>query len=514
MKKILLIIGIASLSACTTIPLSRQGREEADLLGDFVDISLAQRKGRESQFEELQNLLARVPDSVYLKQLLVAQAVADGEASKASPYADFIQAPDPTAEDWRVYGAYQASTGDYSGAISSYENALADDPDNEASWVPYINLLARIAPEKAVEKIEQMAIQNPYSSSELYTEIARFYLYQQNFEKAFTYLNKAVEQDPQNATALLWRSRLYEQSQQYFLMLHDLEELEKIGGASWEEYDRMAAIFLLSQDFERAETYFLKAYHKNPKDPNACYFLSALAEHRQDYEQAITFTRAAADYSTTAGKWVQVSFYQKKLGQSAEMLQTLKEAYHQFEGNVEIGLFYGVALNDEKKYKEAARVLAQVVKTSPDYDEARLQYAYALDSLKRYDEMEKELQVLLTHQPSHAAALNLYAYSLAQRGIRLEEAQNYIGRALLVEPDDISFIDTQAWVLLKQEKWEQAESVFSALSEEEITAHAEIAYHVGYLRWKQGRPEEALHYLKMAKDDWPDAKTLYQTLTK
>ena len=500
------------LSACTTLPLSPEGKRKADLMGDFLEVSFAQREGKESQFQALQQLLAREPDSIYLKQLLVAQAVADGAPGKAAPYVDFIQAPDSTAEDWRVYGTYQATQQDYAGALASFEKALAQDPDNEELIITYINLLARVNPQKAVEKIEQLARENPSYASEFYTEIARLHLFNQRFGQALSYLDKALVQDPQNARALLWRGQLYEQNQQYFLMLHDYEQLDKMNMANTEVYNKMAAVFLLAQDLDKAEAYFLKAYELDPTDPGACYFLSALAEQRQDYEKAIAFAKSASDYPSTSGKWLQVSFYQKKLGRTKDMLRTLEEAHKYFKGSVEVGFFYGLALNDEGKYNQAAQVLGEVVQLSPDYDEARLHYAYALESMKKYEEMENHVQVLLQRNPANAAALNLLAYSLAQRGVRLDEAQNYISRALAVNPDDISFLDTQAWIYLKQGNLDQADAVLSSLTQEELHRNAEIAYHMGYLRNLQGRKEEALEYLKIAKDEWPEAKKLYRQL--
>lgn len=515
MKKISILASVLWLGACTaSLPLSQQGRTEADLMGDFLEVSFAQRETNESQFEALQKLLSREPESAYLKQLLVAQALADGEAEKATPYIDFIQNPEPSAEDWRVYAAYQIAMRDYKGALDSYEKVLKEDPDNEETMSVYVSLLAKTSPQKAVEKMEQLAKQNPLFASEIYTGIAILQADQQNFKQMHESLNKALAQDPQNARALWWRAQLYEKEQKYFLMLHDLEELDKLNMATEEEYNRMAAVYMLAYDFEKAEEALLKAYEKNPSHPQTCHFLAGLAEYNQDYEKAITYTRAAADYSATPGKWLQVSFYQKRLGRTKEMLDTLKEANRRFDGNVELGFFYGLALSDAKKYKEAAQVLQKVVQTSPDYEEARLYYAYALESLKKYNEMEKEVDTLLAANPANAPALNLLAYSLAQRGVRLDEAQEYIARALAVNPDDVSFLDTQAWVFIKQNKWEEADELLSSLTEEEITDNAEIAYHMGYLRWKQGRREEALRYLEKAKDQWPDAKKLYGQLSK
>ena len=514
MKHTVLWVSFIFLSACTTLPLSREAKEESSLLADYAAVSYAQRTGDKSQWDALEKLLARAPQSVYLRQRLVAQAVADGTPEKAQPYLDFIEQENPSAQDYQVYASYQAAMKDYRGAADSYEKAVTQDPDNDELLYQYITLLAGIDLDKAIEKMEQLAAQNPPSAADIYVEIGRLYARRKNWEKAMAYFNKALEKDADNLNARLGRAGVYELNFQYFLMMHELEEIEKRGYATADIYNRMASFYVLVKDMDKAEEYFLKTYEKDPTEPAACYFLAALAEYNQQYDKAISYTKSGADYPTTASKWVQVAFYQQKLNQPDEMLHTLQTAYERFEDNVEVGYFYALALNDRKDYKTAAKVLSKLLETSPEYDEARMHYAYALENLKKYKEEEKQLQILLERNPQYAPALNLYAYSLAQRNERLDEAQGYISRALAVNPDDYSFVDTQAWVWVRQGKWAEADELLSSIPLPVVQRNAEIAYHLGVLRHHQGKREEALQYLQMAKDEWPDAATLFKQLSR
>ena len=514
MKHTIFWVSLIFLSACTTLPLSPEAKEEASLLADYAAISQAQRSSDKSQWDALEKLLSRAPQSVYLRQRLVAQAVADGTPEKAQPYLNFIEQENPSAQDYQVYASYQAAMKDYRGAVASYEKAVAQDPDNDELLYQYITLLAGIDMDKAIEKMEQLAVQNPPSAADVYVEIGRLYARRKNWEQALAYFNKALEKDPDHLNARLGRAGVYEINFQYFLMMHELEEVEKRGYATADIYNRMASFYVLVKDMEKAEKYFLKTYEKDPTNPTACYFLASLAEYNQQYDKAIDYTKSSADYPTTSSKWIQVAFYQEKLEQPGEMLHTLQAAYERFENNVEVGYFYALALNDHKDYATAARVLAKILETSPEYDEARMHYAYALENLKKYKEEEKQLKILLERDSQYAAALNLYAYSLAQRNERLDEAQEYITRALAVNPDDYSFIDTQAWIWMRQGKWEEAEELLLDIPSSVVQRNAEVAYHLGVLRHHQGKREEALQYLQMAKDEWPDAATLFNQLSR
>ena len=192
---------------------------------------------------------------------------------------------------------------------------------------------------------------------------------------------------------------------------------------------------------------------------------------------SISYLTDSADYAQSPAKQLQVSFYQRKLGQTQESLNTLAQAHARFDQEPEVAYFYAVALYEQEQYKKSARVLASVVEAWPENQEVRLQYAFALEGQKKYRAMEEQLGTLLAQNPRHAGALNLWAYSLALRAQRLEEAADYIAQALAVDPEDYSFLDTQAWVFFKQGKFAQAADVIEAIPDEILAANPEMAYH-------------------------------------
>jgi len=181
---------------------------------------------------------------------------------------------------------------------------------------------------------------------------------------------------------------------------------------------------------------------------------------------------------------------------------------------VEISFFYGLALQQVKEYKKAARVYKELVTARPEYAEAWLQYAYTLESLKKYKDMEVAVKQVLALQPNHAPANNLLAYSLAQRSVRLEEAQEYISRALAVYPNDYAFLDTQAWIYFKQGNLDRAAELLQSIPPQAMEKDLDVAYHLGAVLQAQGRLEEALIYLEKARTSVPQADRLYRQIQK
>ncbi|MBR4355805.1 MAG: tetratricopeptide repeat protein [Elusimicrobiaceae bacterium] len=514
MKKIWLSICLLGCMPSFGLEISPQGAQEAQLFNTFLEAVYIHQNDPARAFETLKKALALQPESKYVQQLLVSAAVAMEKPELADPYVGFISQEENDAEAWSIYAAYQTQKNNPQEALKAYEKALEKNPEDTDLLYRYLLILSVTDIDKAISVLDKFAQTQPQAAAQAYTQIGRLYARQRKWETALAYLDRAIQADPEDPSPRLTKGEIYEETSQYFLMLHEFEELEKMGYGNAGSYSRMAAVFLLVKDIPKAKEYFLKAKQQDPADDASNYFLSLLSEEQKDYPQAIAYLQAAASYPTKAAWWLQVSFLQQKQNQAQESLRTLEEAYKRFDGNVEIGFFYGLSLNDSKQYKKAARVFEKVLQTNPDYTEARLHYAYALESLKKYKEMESQIQAVLASQPQNAPALNLLAYSLAQRDIRLEEAQEYATRALAVSPQDISFIDTMGWVYIKQNKLDEAEKIFAMLSDQTVAQYPEITYHVGALRFKQGRRSEALEYLKRAMKGWPAAEQLYKKLMR
>ena len=459
-------------------------------------------------------MLLSQPDSKYLRRMLVSAALGMGKPELAEPYIDYINSGENESEDWAVYAAYQLAKWEPAKALESYKKALEARPEDMELVYHYLTLLSLIDEHKAIEELEKLAKDQPFAASRAYAQIGRIYKRKKQWKTALEYLDKSVAADPADPTAYLEKAEIYENASQYFLMLHEFEELEKIGYGNAGMFSRMGAVFLVVKDVPKAEAYFLKAKASDPSDSMTNNFLSLIAENRGEFLPAITYLQEAADYDTNASRWLQVSFLQRKANLPKESLKTLQQAYKKFEGNVEIGFFYGLALNDNKEYKKAARVFEKIVNTNPDYIQARLHYAYALESLKKYNAMEEQLKQILASEPQNAPALNLWAYSLAERETRLNEAEQYSQKSLELVPGDVSFQDTLGWIYIKQGRLQEAEQIFGALPAEVVAREPELAYHVGVLRMAQGKNEEALSYLEKAKDGWPAAKALYKKLSR
>ena len=92
---------------------------------------------------------------------------------------------------------------------------------------------------------------------------------------------------------------------------------------------------------------------------------------------------------------------------------------------------------------------------------------------------------------------NYLGYMFAEHATRLDEAVTLIQRALKVEPDNPSFLDSLGWAYMQQGKLDLADPPLSTAAEK-LPKNSVIQEHLGDLRLKQNRPADAIAAWKRA----------------
>lgn len=157
------------------------------------------------------------------------------------------------------------------------------------------------------------------------------------------------------------------------------------------------------------------------------------------------------------------------------------------------------ALVARREYREVVDILTPLAKDVPgrakgrESDAALLlaQLAHAHTQLGEHQQAIAVLTTAVASDPLNAPALNSLGYTLADRGERLPEAIGYIERALKVEPDNPSYIDSLGWALFKQGRVDEAESYLrkaaTALPDNPV-----IQDHHGDALARQGNYQDAI----------------------
>ena len=516
MKKIvcfLSIILIAGLCIGKSLPISSEGQAESDFYLLFLRTVL-EGSSAEQYCQTYKQMLKQEPQDKYLRRQMVLCALEEKDLATADKYADFIEQGENDGEDLAVYAFYQWRKGDIVKSQQYYEQALDQSPDDARILYQYLLLLSVLDVDQAAQKLQERKEQYPTQAAVLDYETGNLYRKRHLWKQALEYYQKAKQENPQYPEPYLASAEIYEKTNQLFLMLHELEEVEKQGYKSADVYTRLGSIYVLVKDHARAKNYFLKAKEQDASNPAVCYFLALYAEQDKNFAQAAKYLQESSDYDTSPAKWLQVGFYQQQAGDKTSALQTLQQAYERFDHNVEIGYFYGLLLQETGNNRQAAKVFKKILETNSTYENARLAYAFSLESLGKYNEMEKQVRILTEQNPKNAAAYNLLGFSLANRKKRLDEAQELIIKALEINPRDAAFVDSLAWVYCRKGELDRAQQLLEALGVDFVNKNAEVAYHLGAVYAAQGQLQKALPYLRQAANENKEAALLLKKLSK
>src|SRR5690606_8932611 len=180
-----------------------------------------------------------------------------------------------------------------------------------------------------------------------------------------------------------------------------------------------------------------------------------------------------------------------KQGRVDESLAVLDSAQPMEEREeIMLALTRSQILREQGRLPEAVRALQNGVAALPDSTELRYDLAMMLEQLDRLPEMEQQLRHIISIDPNYAHAYNALGYTLADRNTRLDEAASLIERALLLQPNDPSIIDSMGWVKYRQGDYKSA--IEHLRRSWELRQEAEVGVHLGEVLWVDGNQAEAL----------------------
>jgi Tfp pilus assembly protein PilF len=94
--------------------------------------------------------------------------------------------------------------------------------------------------------------------------------------------------------------------------------------------------------------------------------------------------------------------------------------------------------------------------------------------------------------------LNNYAYFLSEENRELDKAEQMSKRTIEAEPDNATYLDTYAWILYRQERYEEAMQYMERALAADSVASDVLYEHAGDICYKLGNVERALNYWKQA----------------
>jgi len=207
------------------------------------------------------------------------------------------------------------------------------------------------------------------------------------------------------------------------------------------------------------------------------------------------------------------------LKDSERAVKLLTEGRAKFPQVPQFAYFLALAQREAKHAQEAV-VTFEVALQEADANESEMlnarfffDYAVAADQAGFYDKAADLLKRSISIDPGKAAeAYNYLGFMWAEHNMHLEEAEEMIKQALLLDPDNGAFLDSMGWIHFRQGHFEAALNDLLRAVQSLDRDDPVVFEHMGDTYAKLNRIPQALEYWQKAIALDPGNKTLAEKI--
>ncbi|WP_460483424.1 tetratricopeptide repeat protein [Comamonas humi] len=394
-----------------------------------------------------------------------------------------LENPATGGDAWVAIGRVELAAGEKLPALESTRRAMAIDANNEGA--------ARLAADLVNEGVSEAeplvkAYLDKSSSADAHLAYARSLMGAQRFDEALQQTRRATELDADSPDAWMLKAIIEAQTRQYAeadVSLLKLDTLTpKLPSSVLQREVRIQSLMLREQ----------------------------MAEAQQKWAEAEQWARQIGEAGNQPLSTLRLASIRMQQGRFDDAEALLDKLPQDTQADQRTKLAAQVQLQKTaKNYTKALALQAKLVQLSPNDNDALYEQAMLAERLNDIDQMELLLRRIIARKNDYYHAYNALGYSLADRGLKLDEAKTLIETALKMSPGDPMITDSLGWVEYKLGNHERA----AQLLEEAYTKmnDPEIGAHLAQVWWTQGKKQAAESLLRTVLKDAPDNEALLKT---
>ncbi len=484
--------------------------------------------------EEYKLTLIYDPKSIHVRLRLATEYARMGMITEAVEQAEIaVEMAPQNLEARMTLGTLYSGLKMFEPARNQFEAALKiDDGHTDAA----IYLGALLAEDRKFD--ESIKYFESLSKNPRFKETERAYYYigrvlaeqgQSKYPDAQKALNKALQLKPEYPEAALALSMLLRaqgkdkdmeqllrsyqekfgperemarQLSHYYLEREDyeraLEQLEYVDGFERDNLNvktQIAFILIEQKKYEAAIQRLEDILQQMPESDKVRWYLGAVYEEIGKPEIAIQhYKEIQASSPYYAEAIIHVAQFYKGQGKMEKAMDTIEGGLAQQDEVPTLYAYYATLLDDQKAYKQAAKMLTAAIQKFPTNTQLHFFLGTMHDRMGNSSETIAQMMKVLELDKDHVQALNYLAYTYAELGKNLDEAFDLATRALDLQPNDGYILDTVGWIHFKRGEIEKAikylEAAVKAKSDEAI-----ISEHLGdaYLRHQMWQKAQKMY---------------------
>ncbi len=419
----------------------------------------------------------------------------------------------------------QIMMGDYEDAIVSYETLLGEIGADRDVQKEILHLLGRLGDVEGQERMLTEMLETDPHNSDVRKMLSEIYLEQGNAQAAAEQLEKVVSEQPGNAEALLDLAHLYrdrDMADSADAVLERLVDLEATGPsqlltqaatlygrAAQDENARRTAVQLLERVLEL-----------DPENADALVMLGDIRLMQERYHDGGDLLyRSLATNPRDQQIWIQSAGAFLEAGDFEKAAAVADEGLVLFPGSLPLLRVAGYALMNAYHNREAVerfQTAVHLIADDPSEGQSDLSHIHSAlgllyDRIGELDASDEAYENAIAADADNVAALNNYAYSLAERGVRLDQALKLAQRAVEVAGPTASFLDTLGWIHFKRGEYDEALAQLERASALE-GASSTLFEHLGDVHDALGNADHARSAWQKALEMDPESTSVKSKL--
>ncbi|MBL4622593.1 MAG: tetratricopeptide repeat protein [Immundisolibacteraceae bacterium] len=256
-------------------------------------------------------------------------------------------------------------------------------------------------------------------------------------------------------------------------------------------------------DLASAETHLLALEKQNFQENRVHFYLGRLAEKQNKPDQAIKWYSTISDKDYRVDATTRIAYLQAGKGDVDGALALLTATNTSRESHkIELAVAATDILIQAKRFEEAVNTATTALEDFHDDIDLLFSRSNAHEQAGNFTAMEADVEAILKIHPDNALALNALGYSLADRGVRLDEAHRLLTKALALEPKNPFILDSMGWAEYRLGNFEAALPLLRAALE--IMPDGEVYAHLAELLIATGNAQQAKTLLQKGLAEAPD----------
>lgn len=436
------------------------------------------------------------------------------KTEQALKYANQAVALDPKNFDayQRLY-EIEMTVGDPAKALQALERAASAKSDDPAFWIRLGKLYAAVVfksdvepkPEdlKRVNDFFRKAAEKAGDDSAALKEVADYFAASRQIQDAIPLYLRVLELQPDDSNAREKLASGFVLTNQHGKAIEMLQEIIRQHPEKYQAYD------LLAQLLDEGARALARA---NQGGPAKAEFAKAAA----NYEQSLLISPGRANtYLRLAELLI------GPLKESERAVKVLTEARQRFHNISEFTFYLAIALREAKQPQRAVTTFEEALNEAQNDNEEMLtarfyfEYGAAADQAGLYDKAAELLRKSIALDPANAAeAYNYIGFMWAEHNLHLDEAEDMIGRALQLDPNNGAYLDSLGWVHYRKGKYDEALSELLRAAQNLANDDPIVFEHIGDTYSKLNRVAQALEFWQRAIALNPGNKLLADKIEK